>query len=120
MKVGVIYRNDPERVLEDPVLEIGGRRFVFRVYEGDYCDPFVDPDGWFGPTPPKILVRLRLSWMPFVAWRWPFTKRGAYVGFKLYGVDSENYRLMLPDADVFVGSMACHLSIRPFANLEKG
>jgi len=120
MQVNVVYRNDPERDLDDPVLEPNGRCFVARVYSGDYCDPFMDPDGWFGPKVPAILVRLKLSWMPFIAWKWPLLNRAGYIGFKRYGVDSENYRLALPTFDVYPGSKACHFSIRPFANIEKG
>ena len=119
MKVDVRYRNDPERPLADPLPELKGRRLVVRVYAGDYCDPFLDPDGWFGPQKPRILIRRKLSFMPFVAWRWPFTSRAGYVGFKLYGVDSENYKTFLPPEEVYDGSQACHFSIRPFAQLKK-
>lgn len=117
MKAEVLYRNDPERPLTDPLPELGGRRFIFRIYSGDYCDPFRDPDGWFGPQLPRLMIRAVLSWMPFVAWRWPGTTRGGYFGFKLYGVDSENYKTWIPVHDVCPGSQACHFSIRPFANL---
>lgn len=119
MRVEVRYRNDLERPLTDPLPELGGRRLIVRVYQGDYCDPFLDPDGWFGPVPPVLLMRKILKCMPFIAWRWPFSQKGGYIGFKLYGVDSPNYALMLPVHEVFPGSQACHFSIRPFANLSK-
>ena len=119
MKVEVLYRNDPERPLTDPVLEPGGRRLVLRLYRGDYCDPFGDPDGWFGPQPPKVVLRRWLLFMPFIAWRWPFMQKAGYFGFKLYGVDSENYKSFIDPAEVFAGSQACHFSFRPFANIDK-
>ncbi len=121
MKVRALYRNDPERPLTDPLPELGGRRFVFRIYLGDYCDPFCDPDGWFGPKVPRISVRVNLPWLPlpFLAWRWGNTGRAAYIGFKLYGVDSDNYKGWLPASEVFEGSQAVHFSLRPFANIKR-
>ena len=53
MKVDVIWRNDPERPLTDPLPELGGRRFIIRLYKGDYLHPGNDPDGWFGPIVPR-------------------------------------------------------------------
>lgn len=121
MKVSVLYRNDPERPLTDPLPEPGKRRFVLRIYLGDYCDPFRDPDGWFGRALPVIIIRVNLPWLPlpFVAWKWPFVNRAAYIGFKLYGVDSDRYKDWLPAHEVFDGSQAVHFSVRPFANIAK-
>lgn len=34
MKVNCYYRNDPERKLTDPLPELGGRKFIFRLYSG--------------------------------------------------------------------------------------
>ena len=160
MKVNVRYRNDPERGLTDPLPEIGGRRLIVRVYSGDYCDPFGDPDGWFGSEKPRVVLRAKLSCMPFIAWRWNMLSwlvypgllvavlsvalasqalavvglvlsvlglvailagdRAGYIGFKLYGADSDAYRSWMKEGDVYEGSQACHFSIRPFANLTKG
>lgn len=120
MEVKVLWRNDPERPLTDPLPELGGRRLIVRIYSGDFCDPYGDPDGWFGPKLPRWVIRLKLPFMPFLAWRWPFTNRGGYVGFKLYGVDSPNYTTFIPAEEVFEGSRACHLSFRPNANIAKG
>ena len=58
--------------------------------------------------------------MLFVAWRWPFTKRGGYIGGKVYGVDSENYVPWAGRENVYPGSLALMWSFRPFANLGKG
>lgn len=118
MKVEVRYRNDPERPLTDPVLEPGGPLFAFRLYRGTFCHPV---DGsWFDPNdvPTKVIIEER-SFMPFVMWRWPFTSRAGYAGYKLYGVDSEHYKTFLPPEEVYPGSQACHFSIRPFANIQK-
>jgi len=112
MKVEVAYRTDTQRPLTDPLPEANG--VVFRLVKGDVCDPWLDPDGWFGPEKPLWLMRF---WspvpLPFFAWRvgsWP-----GYVGFKIYGVDSAAYRTMLPAEDVYEGSLAMHFSFRPFA-----
>jgi len=116
VNVDVIYRNDPERPLTDPVLEPGGRRFVVRVYRGDFLD--IIGGTWFDPAkPPRKVIRARLPVMVFVAWRWPdFMRKSGYCGFKLYGVDSDNYKKFIDQAEVYVGSQACHLSFRPFAD----
>lgn len=116
MKVSALYRNDPERPLTDPVLEPEARWFVLRVYSGDFLD--IIGGSWFDPTrPPWKVLRAKLRWMPFIAWRWPGTERGGYIGFKLYGVDSANYVTFegVCPQDVYVGSQACCLSFRPFA-----
>lgn len=114
MKVEVLYRNDPERPLTDPVLEPGARAFVLRVYRGDFLD--ILGGAWFDPTrPPWRVLRAKLAFMPFIAWRWPGTKRGGYFGFKLYGVDSPNYRTFVHPSEVYEGSQACCFSFRPFA-----
>lgn len=121
MKIDTLYRNDPERPEMDPVLELSGRAFVLRVYRGDFLD--ILGGTWFDPTkPPWKVLRSWFRYMPFIAWRWPFTTRGGYGGFKLYGVDSDNYRTFpgVKAEDVYVGSRACCLSFRPFANLGRG
>lgn len=122
MRVLCHYRNDPERPLTDPVVELGGRRFVFRLYSGDYLDPVGIGSNWFYPPFPKRVLHRFIRWpiLPFVAWRWPFMKRGGYFGFKLYGVDAPVYGQWLCDpSEVFHGSQAVCLSFRPFASLEK-
>lgn len=160
MKVEVLYRNDPERPVKDPVLESGGRRFVFRLVRGDYCDPFGGQ--WFGPDFPVNVVRWQFKRLavPFIAWKWSITalplmlvssacvaygyfterewlglvgatvglaglaactallRRAFYAGAKVYGADSLEYRAWLPSADVYEGSNAFCLSLRPFARIE--
>lgn len=163
MKVTAHYRNDPERGLTDPVPELGGRRFIFRLYSGDVAGPLFGTlfgEKWFEEPFPRWVVRftweqgsasqllaLSLSLLsvfvgsstgmpevtlagtaayllslkpvlPFIAFRWPFTQRACYLGFKLFGVDSPAYKEWLcgPE-DVFEGSQALCLTIRPFARL---
>lgn len=120
MKVDVLYRNDPERKLMDPVLEPGGRPFVFRLYRGDLLDPQGDPDGWFLPVLPERVVRGWLRFAPFVAFKWPFLNRALYIGYKLYGVDAPEYVSWAGRENVYEGSVAMCFSFRPFANMEKG
>lgn len=52
----------------------------------------------------------------FIAWRWD--KRGGYAGSKVYGVDAPVYKAWLCEpVEVYEGSLASCLSIRPFASL---
>jgi len=121
MEVKCHYRNDPERSLKDPLPEPGGRKFIFRVYSGHINQPVALTAGWFSPPFPKYVWRKYVS-LPiclFFAWRYPFTSRGGYAGLKLYGVDSPAYKLWMNPDDVYEGSNALHLSIRPFADLTK-
>jgi hypothetical protein len=46
-------------------------------------------------------------------WRWT-----GYIGFKVYGLDAENYKEWMPASDVYNGSLAMHPSFRPFAKVE--
>lgn len=121
MRVVCHYRNDPERELTDPLPELGGRRFIFRLYSGDWLDPIGIGTNWFEPPFPQHVLHLRVRWpiLPFIAWRWPFTKRGGYLGFKLYGVDVPVYgQWLCPPEEVYPGSQAVCLTARPFANLR--
>ena len=86
MKAVVLYRNDPERGLTDPILEPGGRRFVFRLVMGNWLDPLLfDEDGWFGPKPPRWFINL---WMPiplpFIAWSRDFRTPGQTRELRFY------------------------------------
>jgi hypothetical protein len=123
MKITCHYRNDPERGLTDPVLEKDGRRFVFRLYSGDWLDPIwpLVGNSWFSPPfPTKVLHRfVTLPLLPFVAWKWPFMDKAGYLGFKLYGVDNAVYAQWLTTADqIYNGSQAVCLSFRPFASIK--
>lgn len=120
MKVECHYRNDTERGVMDPVLEPGSRRFVFRLYSGDICDPIHPGRNWFTPPFPENVWRAhcKLPILPFIAWRWPFLKRAGYIGFKLYGADAPAYKNWMDPAEVYDGSRAVCLSFRPFARLE--
>jgi len=56
--------------------------------------------------------------LPFVSWN--FGKRGGYAGFKIYGVDHlVEYSGFIDRAEIYPGSQAMHMSIRPFASMEK-
>lgn len=118
MKVTCHYRNDPERKLTDPLPEIGGRKFIFRLYSGDVCDPV--NGNWFKEPFPTKVIRFFCKWpvLPFIAWKWPFVKKAGYIGAKLYGADPVAYKNWMPETDVYPGSQAVCFSIRPFASLE--
>lgn len=166
MNVTCYYRNDPERPLEDPVLEPGGRRFVFRLVKGTWLDPIASwGSNWFHPPYPNSVLRLSMSlwysafhfsffvaflwflsgvtpsapvekffyfvgWLVgvvgllftpgyFIAFKWPFIDRCFYAGWKVYGVDAPEYKEWLcPAKEVYEGSKALCLSVRPFAKIR--
>jgi hypothetical protein len=107
------WRSDWHRPITDPLPEDDG--VVLRFTRGDVAWPILDPDGWFGVRYPWVVIRFR-SWipLPFFAWKWG--RWMGYIGFKVYGVDNEVYKLWLPQAEVHPGSMAMHPSFRPFAS----
>ena len=121
MKVEVLYRNDPERPLTDPVVEKDGRKFVFRLYRGSICDPILGTlfgYKWFEEPYPKYVLKVNSKIpLPFISFKWPFLNRGCYLGWKVYGVDSEAYKNWIDPTEVYNGSQAMCLTIRPFANL---
>lgn len=121
MKITILYRNDTERPLTDPLPELGGRKFIFRLYSGDICDPVLGTlfgYQWFGPNYPKYVWRTTTKVpLPFIAFKWPFINKACYFGFKVYGVDSEAYKNWLPPEEVYDGSQAVCLTIRPFATI---
>lgn len=118
------YQNDPERLAFDPVPEIGGRRFIVRVYSGDWLRPF-GPGNWLKEPFFRSYVRghTTRAILPFIAWRWPFSDKGGYVGFKPFGADYRQYPMYdawMPVHDTGVGSKALCPSIRLFADLNAG
>lgn len=125
MKITCHYRNDPERGLTDPVLEKTGRRFVFRLYSGDWLDPIhislFKSGNWFNPPFPTNVIHRFVKWpvLPFIAWKWPFMDKAGYLGFKLYGVDNDVYSQWLTTQDqIYDGSQAVCFSFRPFASIK--
>ena len=123
MNVTCHYRNDPERDLTDPLPELGGRKFVFRLYSGDICDPVQIGGNWFQPPYPTRVWRtfVKLPILPFIAFKWPFMNRAFYAGFKLYGVDANAYKewgVGIKPEDVYKGSLALCTSVRPFATIR--
>jgi hypothetical protein len=99
---------DPFRKTNGIFLELRG---------GDVNHPLGDGN-WF--KPPyfgrvfKMFISLPL--LPFLSWK--FGTWGGYCGFKIYGVDSPAYKEWMNPDDVYDGSQALHLSVRPFATLE--
>lgn len=123
MKVNCIYRNDPERGLTDPIPELTGRKFIFRLCTGDWLDPVwpLFGNSWFHPPfPTKVLhINSKLP-LPFIAWKYPFVNKGGYLGWKIYGVDNDVYKEWLCDpVEVYDGSQALCLSFRPFATIKE-
>jgi len=125
VKVEVIYRNDPERGLTDPLPEPTGRAFVFRLYKGDVLGPFGFGKSWFNPPfYSRVFHFYSHLPLPFVAWRYPswlpfVGGKAGYIGFKLYGVDNAVYSQWLTTPDeIFEGSQAVVPTIRPFATIK--
>ena len=122
MKVIIHYRSDPERGLTDPLPEKKWS-FVFRLYSGDICSPVLGTffgEKWFEPPFPKYVWRSFCKWpvLPFIAWR--CNKHGGYIGFKLYGMDSPQYKewpVGIKPEDVFDGSQALCLTISPYRTI---
>jgi len=85
---------------------------------GDICHPIGSGD-WFKHPYFKRVFRAFCRWpvLPFISWR--FGSKGGYIGAKIYGVDSPEYKNWLPEKDVFEGSQAIMLSIRPFASMSR-
>lgn len=83
---------------------------------GDFCHP-LGSGNWFAPPYFSRVLRffLGVPLLPFISWR--IGNVGGYIGAKCYGVDSPAYKNWLPAEDVFEGSQALMLSIRPFASL---
>lgn len=124
MQVKCHFRTDPERGLTDPLLESPGLHL--RIYSGDICDPIqIGGGNWFNPPYPKRVWRAFCKWpvLPFLMWRFPkwLGGRAGYAGFKLYGVDSPAYAewdVGIKPEDVYDGSQAVCISIRPFASVQ--
>jgi hypothetical protein len=92
------YCNDP-LPWTNPFPERTG--FIFALRGGDYYSP----DSW---TTPTDYTRGYMSYpiLPFFSAR--VGRFGFYIGWKVYGVDTENQRAMpgITDADVYDGSVA--------------
>lgn len=117
VKVNRHYGNKLDRPATDPLLEQNG--FWWELRSGDICHPKGEGD-WFNPPYfPDGVWRAFCKWpiLPFISWK--IGNKGGYAGFKIYGCDSEAYKHWVPDPDdVFEGSQAMHVSIRPFATIK--
>ena len=72
---------------------------------------------WWAILPAFVLWLLTPG--KFIAWR--LNNRSGYIGSKVYGVDPPIYATWLcAPEEVYDGSLAMCLSIRPFANANKG
>lgn len=113
MKVLRRFGNKLSQPATSPFLASNGLMWELRA--GNINDPFFDPDSWFGPLSPKLVVRFfcALPIFPFISWK--LGKWRGYAGFKIYGVDSENYLPWNNSEDVYPGSQALSFSLRPFS-----
>jgi len=112
MKAFCHYKSDSQQ-LTSPFPASNG--FLFRLYSGDVCDPYIG--NWFKPPYFKYVIRLFCKYpvLPYFAYR--AGNRAGYVGFKLWGVDSDAYKNWLPADEVYNGSTALCLTCRPFATI---
>ena len=91
--------------------------FFFELRGGDILHPWGKGE-WFKPPYFASIWRAWCAWcvLPFLSWR--FGTIGGYVGFKVYGADSEAYRHWMPEGDVYEGSQALQMSARLWATLS--
>ncbi len=85
---------------------------LVRWCKGDWCDPFFDPDGWYGPTLPRLTLRMKIDRpMPFVSWNFKYWR--GYFGWKVYGYIPE-YKNWWPEQDAKPESRAICFSMSLF------
>lgn len=117
MKVVRRFGNKLDRPGDDPLLEAPG--FWWELRSGDVCHP-VGAGNWLKPPYFTRAWRWFCKWpvLPFISWN--FGKRGGYAGFKIYGVDHlDEYQGFVDVLQIYPGSQAMHMSIRPFASMAK-
>ena len=123
MKVKVIYRNDADRPLDDPLPETN--RVVFRLIKGDVLRPLNGK--WFSePYPTRVLRFYCPIPLPFLAWR--IGSWSGYIGAKVFVANDASfapgtyqypaYANWMKPEDLTPGSMAICPSLRPFAKPE--
>lgn len=79
------------------------------------CGYFDVQQEWVKHLINGVLLLLTLPATPGVWVSYRIGKRAGYYGWKIYGVDSDAYRNWLDPLDVYDGSQAMMLSIRPWA-----
>lgn len=94
--------------ITNPKRSTWGATFALRW--GDVCHPLGQGD-WFKPP---YFSRVLRFWsyfpLPFIAWNlWGWK---GYLGAKVYGADSEEYKNWMRPEDVYSGSQAIHFSAR--------
>jgi hypothetical protein len=91
----------------------GWKQIVFmrRWVAGDWVDP--QNGNWFKPPYPSEVIR---QWIPperaRLYFAWNIFGWCGYVGAKIYGVDSPEYKNWLPPHEVYNGSLAFCMTIR--------
>jgi hypothetical protein len=115
MRVIRRFGNKLERNPTDPLLESNG--FWWELRAGDINHP-IGKGKWFEPPYFKRVFHkfVSLPILPFISWR--IGKWSGYAGFKIYGVDADVYKFYMEPSEVYCGSQAMHVSIRPFAKVE--
>lgn len=115
VKVTRQFGNKLDRPATDPLLEENG--FWWELRSGDICHP-IGEGKWFEPPYFASVWRAfcRLPILPFFSWK--LGTWGGYAGFKIYGADADAYKWWMPAGDVYPGSLAMHISIRPFATIN--
>jgi len=113
MKVEIVYRTDNEP-LTTPFPSKDG--IMVRFVRGDYLDPqwIFNGGGWFKPPAPRFTLRHFFKWLPipYIAWR--KGTRVGYIGAKIYGVDSPEYYRFVHTREIYNGSQAFCITLRPF------
>lgn len=110
------WSTDKTRNPVDPLLEKNG---IFLEFRGGN---FLHPTGegkWFDKPYFKKAWSFFIKWpiIPFISWK--VGSKGGYIGAKAYGVDSLTYKDWAGEENIYEGSQAIMISIRPFATIAK-
>lgn len=99
MRVVTNWTNRPEQPLTKPFPATNGLFVAVR------SGHFYSPNSW-KPLEVTMYTRGLVHNRLFVSFRW--NRFGFYIGWKVYGVDTDNQAMMpgIDDSDVFVGSVA--------------
>lgn len=123
MNVTIVRTNHPDHPITKPFPPANrfGCGLLIRWVAGDRYDPHVIAKDWYSPPWPVDYVRERIPEdepMLYFAWRlWGWS---GYIGAKVYGFDLPEYRNFpgVTTEDVYEGSQAFCLTVRPFARSE--
>lgn len=116
MKVIRRFGNKLDHPATSPLLSEPG--FWWELRAGDICHP-TGKGNWFTPPYFQHAWKWYCPWpiLPYLSWR--VGNKGGYMGFKIYGVDSPTYVDWAGAENVYPGSQAMQVSLRPFVTFSE-